>query len=219
MPTPQCYTPILACRLRVARLDAAGAPLAGADNLIVTDGLIQVGEQVVIEEGAAFTQKNGCGTICLTYQGRDKIKAVNLTLQLCYLDAELIEMMTGAHLVTVDGATRGYTLPDVDEELDQEVSVEAWSVAWDGDQQATLDGDPLYIRHVWPRTTWVVGDRTFQEGPTTIPLTGRGNSNSEFGDGPANDLPWGEYVTPAGEFYDNGELPDSVCGYQALVAS
>lgn len=219
MPDRNCFSPILACRLRVARLDDSGAPLAGANNLVVSDALIRIGYSVVVEEGANLTQKNGCGVQCVKYQGDDKITGVNLTLELCSLDFELLEMLTGGTLVTEGGFTRGLTLPPADQELANRVSVEAWSLAWDGDEQATEGADTLTIRTIFPSTSWVEGDRTYEEGITRIPLTGRGRSNANFGDGPGNDLPWGVYVTPKGEYVDSDPMPEATCGYQSLVAS
>lgn len=223
MPDPNCYTPLLACRMRVALLDANGAPDDGADHLAVSDSLINVGYSVVVEEGAEFSQKNGCGVTCVQYQGQDRIKAVNLTMELCHLDFELLALMTGASLVSEAGRPNiGTALPAVDADLTRRVSLEVWSYAWDGDQQAidtTGGSDALYIRTVFPSTSWVEGDRTYEEGITRITLTGKGRSNSNFGNGPGNDLPWGAYTTPKGEYLDDNALPTATCGTSTLVAS
>lgn len=219
MGAPNCYTPILACRLRVARLDAAGSPLAGAGNLAVSDSLIKIGYSTVIKEGANLEQDNGCNVQCVKAQFPDKITGVNLTMELCHLDIELISLMTGGVLITEGGRGNvGLALPDSDAELNDRVSVEAWSLAWDGDEQATEDGDPLYIRTIFPSTSWVEGDRTYEGAITRIPLTGRGRGNANFLDGPGNDLPPG-YTSAKGEYYDIGELPEATCGTSALIGS
>lgn len=223
MPAPNCYTPLLACRLRVALLDANGAPSAGAGSVAVSDSLIRIGYQVQVEAGVRFVQKNGCGTVCVKYEGSDQITGVNLTMELCHLDFELIALLTGASLVSEGGRTNiGTALPAVGEDLDRRVSIEAWSLAWDGDEQAVDDtggAEPLYIRTIFPSVSWVEGDRTYEEGITRIPLTGKGRSNSNFGNGPGNDLPWGAYTTPKGEYLDDNALPAATCGTSTLVAS
>ena len=131
--------------------------------------------------------------------------------------------MTGASLVSEPGRTNiGTALPAVDADLTRRVSIELWSLAWDGDEQAIDDtggSEALHIRTVFPSTSWIEGDRTYEEGITRITLTGRGRSNSNFGNGPGNDLPWGAYVTPKGEYLDDGELPTATCGTSTLVAS
>lgn len=214
-----CYTPILACRLRVALLDDAGAPDAGATSMVVTDSLVRIGYSLVISEGTAFEKKNGCGNVCVQYQGNDKVKAVNLTMEVCTLDYELVELMTQATLVSEGGFSRGTAIPDVNTELTRRVSVEAWSPLWDGDEQATRGASLLHLRYIFPSTTWVEGDRTAEEGITVLQFTGRGRGNANFGDGPGNDLPWGVYTSPKGEYEDDGALPDANCGYTTLVAS
>lgn len=223
MPDPNCYTPLLACRMRVALLDANGAPDDGADHMAITDSLINVKYSLVLEEGAKFSQKNGCGNVCVQYEGQDKIKSVGLTMELCHLDFELIALMTGASLVSEPGRTNiGTALPSIDSELTRRVSLEVWSYAWDGDEQAvdtTGGAEPLFIRTIFPSTAWTEGDRTYEEGITRITLNGKGRSNSQFGNGPGNDLPWGAYTSPKGEYLDDAALPTATCGTQTLVAS
>ncbi len=223
MPTPNCLSVLFACRMRVALLDASGAPDAGADAVAVTDSIIRLAYQLDVTAGTQFEQKNGCGNICIQYQGEDRIRGVNLTIELCHLDMELVALMTGASLVSEAGRPNiGTALPSVDADLSRRVSVEMWSKAWDGDEQATDDtggSEPLFVRTIFPSTSWVEGDRTYEEGVTRITLTGRGRSNANFGNGPGNDLPWGAYVTPKGEYLDDGELPTATCGTTTLVAS
>ncbi len=223
MGQPNCFTPLFICRLRVALLDDSGAPDAGADALAVSDSIIRLGYQLDVVTGTQFEQKNGCGTVCVQFQGEDRIRGVNLTMELCHLDMELISLMTGASLVSEPGRTNiGTALPAIDADLTRRVSIEAWSKAWDGDEQATDQtggSEPLYIRTIFPSTSWIEGDRTYEEGITRITLTGRGRSNANFGNGPGNDLPWGAYVTPKGEYIDDGDLPTATCGTSTLVAS
>lgn len=217
---PFCFTPILACRLRVALLTDGGAPDPDPDGLVVTDALIRIGYQVVVTPGAKFSRKNGCGVTCVSYRGQDRIEAVNLTIELCTLDFELIALMTGADIDVIAGASRGLALPAIDADLSRRVSIEAWSQAQAGDEPLTNNaGDPGYLRTIFPSTSWVEGDREYKEDITTIVLNGEGRSNANFGNGPGNDLTWGHYVTPKGEFLDFGDLPAATCGTQALVAS
>lgn len=209
-----CYGGVQACRLRVARLDAGGVPDTGADNLYVTDSLIQIQSTPEIEAGDEFTQKNGCGDICASFKGVDHIKRVTLALTLCQLDAELLEMLTGGSVLTSGGDTVGYAMPS-STDSPAPVSVEAWSKAWDGSQQAVDGSDALYWRFVFPSTTWVLGQHTLANGIMTIPLTGTGTENSGFGTGPGGDLP-ASIPGPEAYLLDT-DLPDAECGYQTLV--
>jgi hypothetical protein len=212
MATDGCFTPILAVRLRACLLDDTGAPLAGADSVVVTDALINIGYSVVLKAGADLEQDNGGGEVCATYQGDDEIKFVNLKL-------ELISLLTGATLVEVAGITRGFAIPTVGAKLSRRASIEAWAIAQDGDEQALLNGNPMFYRYIFPRTSWTLGDQTLENKIGTVPLVGKGRANSQFGDGPANDLPWDAYTSAMGIFDDDSDLPDSVCGFQTLIAS
>lgn len=215
----QCTGSVQACALRIGRLDAAGNPDVGADNLVVTDSLIEINWKLNIKAGAKFELTNGCGSTCLTFQDSDEVESVDLTMQLCILDAELIELLTGAGLVEIDNETVGWTLPPVGEKLEQRVSVEAWSKAWDVDQQASDAGNALHHHYVWPSVSWVMGDSGIGNSAQAIPFTGHARSNSNIGDGPGQDLPPGIFVTPMGEYVDDAGLPMAACGYQAIGAS
>lgn len=219
MSTSHCFTPVQFCRTRVTLLLPSGQPDAGTESIVVSDAAIDFGYDLVIKEGAKFEQENGCGDLCLSFQDRDQIQAVNLTTTLCKLDFALIALMTGASLDVIDDIIRGYAVPDIGSDLDREVSVEGWAKAYDVDEPALIGGDVAYYRYIWPRTTWVLGGTTLENNPIKTPLKGRGKSNSGFGDGPANDLTYGFYTTPHNVFLDTEALPEATCGYQELVAS
>jgi hypothetical protein len=225
MPAPNCYGSIQACRLRVGALDAGGAPDPGLTNLVVTDALIQVQSSYNIETGQEFTQKNGCGEICQTFKEADKIKSVGLELQLCQLDYELIALMLDANTISATGLLSagsdviGYDLPPSTAGNSNGVSVEAWTKAWDGGSQpVSFGGDPLWHHFVWPKVTWVPGQRTLQSGILVIPLTGTGTENPQIGDGPNDDFPVSGPQGAEQVFLDD-TIPDAVCGAQELVAS
>lgn len=225
MPAPNCYGSIQACRLRVGALDENGAPDPGVGNLVVTDALIQIQTSYNIETGQEFTQKNGCGAICQTFKEDDKIKSVGLELQLCQLDYELLNLLLGSTALSATGLLSagsdviGYDLPASTAGAQNGVTMEAWTKAWDGGSQpVSFGGDALYHHFVWPKTTWVPGQRTLQSGILVIPVTGTGFENPNAGDGPAND--WPLYGPNGAEqaFLDD-TIPDAACGAQELVAS
>lgn len=208
------YSSLQACRLRVARLDDGGAPEEGETNLYVSDALIDIGVSVEVSEGAEIEQKNGCGEICVAFKDVDHIKRVGLSANLCRLDFELLEMLTGGSIATSGGDTIGYLLPATDDSP-QPVSVEVWTKAWDRDQPAVDGPDTVYFQWVYPSTTWVPGTRTLENGALIFPVTGKGIANAGFGLGPGGDLPV-EIPGAEGIFEVTG-LPDAVLGYQELV--
>jgi hypothetical protein len=203
---------LMACRLRAARLDSAGYIIAGADNMVVSDALIQVNWEVEVAEGAELEQRNGCDEVCVTSKNPDTVKRVNLNMTLCHLDIELIEILAGGDIY-LDGADPiGYQVPGVDESPDG-ASLEVWTKRWNNSQQAS--GRP-YWRWGFPLTKWRWGNVTLENGILAVPLSGVGEANTLFANGPLNDWP-GDLTNPFGFFADTA-MPAATCGAQATPA-
>lgn len=212
----RCLSQVMAVRLRVARLHADGTLDPGDENLYVTDSLISIGSDPDIEAGEVLTQRNGSGNICVRRRSNDETVAYNLSLVLCNLDAELLEMLTGATLLTVGGITVGLQRPKVGDSKPI-VCVEAWAEAYSGTEQASFDGDLLYWHWVWPRVRWTAGAVDRSAAIATIPVNGYAEENEQMGLGPAND--WPGLITAAEAFFLDDAVPPSVCGYQELVVA
>lgn len=216
-------TPFGACAIRVVKLDpTSGIPIPGAGNVYVTHALISTTFTRQTTEGARDVQKNGCGEECVVVQHPDSNDGLAIDLVLCTEDAELIAMLTGATLL-VDGADIvGYVDPPIGETDQAGVGIEVWAKNWEGSHQHLTYP---YRRYGIPRTTWVLGDQTLQDGISVIPVRGKGYENPGFHDGPGNDWPVRQTSgDPAftdgiiGEMLDV-DIPDEVCGAQSLTAS
>lgn len=213
-----CASSINVCRMRVAKLDATGVPLPGSDNLYVSDALIKADVGLTISAGNRIEQRNGCGAICLTYEERDRVVGSTLGLELCQLDAELIGMLTGARVLMRDGEAVGLDVTDPAD--DHGVSVEMWTMAWDDEEQLVVGGKLAYYRMGFPRLRSVLGNHTLEQAVLRVPVTGKGNANANFYDGPANDWPDAPILGPYAVFLDDEDgMPDAACGYQTLLAS
>lgn len=208
----------MACLLVVGRNDAAGFPLDGPNDIVVSNSLVLLRYQSQVQEGTLLTKRSGCDVVCARRQAPDRVEGMNLTLEVCSLDYELEELLTQSGLVIEDNIVVGSTMPDIDAEITQRVSIMAFAELWDGDERATdSNGDPLWRVLVFPSTSWVPGDGGAENAEPTLQFTGRGFSNSNFGTGPIDLLPDGVYITPKGEYQFAGELPEANCGY--LLAS
>lgn len=212
----RCLSAVMACRLRVARLHDDGTLDPGAENLYVSDAIISIGSDPDVEAGTVLTQKNGCGRVCVRRRSDDETLAYNLTMSLCQLDAELIEMLTGATLITVGGVTVGLQRPKQGDAKPL-VCVEAWQEARNATEQATFGGALLWWHWAWPKVKWTAGQHTLEEGVLTVPLTGYAEENDQMGTGPAAD--WPDLITAAESFWLDDAIPDAVCGYQELVVA
>lgn len=212
-----CTGTIQLCRLRLARIDTDGTPLAGAGNLYVTDQQISLSVGVEISEGDDFEQKSGCGAICVTFKDCDRIKRLTLSLSLCTPEPELTQLLLpdGELLVDGSGNTRGFAYPRIGEpDCPAGVSIEAWvKNIEDGSQHP----DFPYIRFVFPRTFWQIGEKTLENAIIVHNFTGFGEENQNWLDGPANDWPYTS--DRVAQYAFDEEPPDAACGATALVAS
>jgi len=216
-----CLTPVDVCALRITALDDNGTPLVGASSAVVRN-LVQIQKSTTISTGQAFEQRDGCGNICASRIGQDKITGVSLELQLCQYDFALAALLLGTTPVTGDvftvGGPIGVDLPSSTAPNSNGVVVEAWSPAMDGSEQAVSAlSNLVYFHYVWPKVTWVPGQTTLAEGVILTTFTGKGVENSQVFDGPFDDFPTqpqgAEYV-----FYDE-DIPEINCAYATVVAS
>jgi len=232
MADPTCYSSLQACLIRLSKLDASGAPLAGAANGYASTAVIDLTVAVEIEEGDEFTLRNACGEICATFKDVDRIKRLNLSLNLCQLDFYLIEFLTDADLFESGGVPVGFQYPSVSAAAPNGVCFEIWTKAWDGTEQATptfTTPDVAYDHWVFPRTKWVMGDLTMENDLMVVPVEGTSEENSNItANGPFNDWPAavagaGGVTRVGGVFYDSKTAFDTAateadCTTQTVAA-
>lgn len=212
-----CLPSIQACALRAARLEPNGVPDPGSDSLYVTSGLITLTATPVYRDGDEFQLTNACGDLCLDYKDQDRLRRIDVELNICAPDPELTEMLAGGTVLT-DGAAVGYAFPELLVNPNPYgISLELWSKRVDED--GVPDSELPYYRWVLPRVWLRVGAKNFENGPMNNPFSGYAKQNSNWYDGPTNDWPVAsnrvmQYL-PVG----SSDLPTADCGYQTLVAS
>lgn len=220
MSNQTCTTPLKVCALRAVRLDPTGAIEQGASSLY-TKKPVLLAYTPNVPERERIEQLDGCGDQCVLYLGPPKaVDSVTLRLDLCDLDAEWVEMLAGGSIITdavgTGYDTIGYLAPTDSTVAEDGVALEVWSYAWSGRQRATLGGSPAFYRHVFPKTTWQVGEITLSNGINVIPMTGTAETNTSFGTGLASD----PFPADVGESLYGWALVDSIpdveCGYQAV---
>lgn len=217
-----CIGTIDLCAARITRLTDGGAPETGANNgYLAGEATVSLGVSITTEAGDDITQKNGCGDIVNTRQTPDKIKGVELTLTLCQLDAQLIEILTGAQVISSGGNAIGVKAPAFGVSAPP-VCFEAWSRAMDGDHQYVApftDPEATWIHWVFPLTRWVQGDFTIgNDGFLTYPVTAKGSENPSITqDGPYNDWPSAVAVVGGADrmynWFLDTEGPADTCDY------
>lgn len=215
MANVTCTGSIKCVAMRVGRLAASGAPAAGATNMYVTESIIELGMAVQVDEGQERQVKNGAGDICQILREPDKVKGLNLTMQLCELDAELLEMLTGATLITETTTTIGHMAPAVGGQANPNgVALESWSWGWDGGARAgNAIADPVFLHWVFPLTRFTLGTITQNEDFMSIPLSGKCEENPSIATGPNNDLPAALAAGRLYAVYEEDTVPSGSCGY------
>lgn len=210
-----CRQTIHICAYRASRVNANGTPDVGEDSMIEKYDVIQLGLSFQIEEGAELRQKNGCDQVCLTYNGEDEVVGLDLNLELCDLDVELLELLTDSTLISDGGDSIGLMQRAVGTGARNGVIFEAWSKRWDTGSQ---DGTLPYWHWVFPRWKPRIGDFTLQNDTTIIPVSGPAEENSGAGNGPVNDWPV-DIETLWGVFASDDLPDDDSCTYQSVSAS
>jgi hypothetical protein len=209
----ECLAAIHLCRIRVTRLTATGAPAPGPNNVYVSDKPITLGVTPVLEAGQDKTLVGGCDCIVASYRGYDKLKRFDFSLDLGKLEPGLMEMLTGASLISVAGVPIGNWYDD--QQFDcagppsPNVCFEAWQDGWADDHQ---DAVWPYIHWVWPSSYWQIGPSTLQNDFNQPRMTGFSRGNSVWGMGIYADQP--EAAQPLGGWFYSASIPAAACGYQ-----
>lgn len=215
-----CAGSVQLCALRVARLDAAGVPSPGANNLYVTDAMARLKVDPVIKEGTEIQAPNGCGVNVVDYKAPSSYRRLDVELELVVPDPELEELLIGGTVLTLGGATVGHMMPALATAFGENgVSLEGWSKAIIGGKLATVNP---YHRWVLPLVNnWRFGTRELSDGNLATVLQGEGYENVNWYDGPLND--WYGLtdidMTSAMAHVRDTSIPDASCGYQTLAAS
>jgi hypothetical protein len=208
---------LYAIRMRVARLNAAGAPLAGADNLYVTDKMVRVDYEPTYTTIDAVTKPNGRGTLCLNIPERQVISGANLTVELCEDDPELYEMLGGGSVLTAGAGTDvvGYQAPKSTDPAAGSLSIEVWTEAWAGSSQ---DSVLPYVWTAFPSCKLRQTARSLSASLDEKSFEGAAIENNGWGDGPAAPL-WTHDSGAAWQWIRSATAPPAVTNGYAVIAT
>ncbi len=208
--------------IRVARLDAAGAPVSGsATGSYVMDAFIRTSFTPEYEEGERITEKNAQGGVCVDYKAPDTLQRVTLELAICNPDVELTEMLSGGTLLTDGAATPtnlGYAAPEAGVNSNPNgCSLEVWSYAVQGSKRAAVNP---FFHWIFPRVDLKpTGDRTFENGLLANVFSGQGVGNAQFFDGPDTAATAWPYPAVANRPYAYTRVAAAPVGVNGYVAT
>lgn len=178
---------VFATGMRVTRIATNGAPIVGADNAYVTDNLVKLDYTIEYRDGTEVERLNGQNKACLYYSSPPTVKRLVIdSLELCYPDPELEEMLGGGDvLLNGEGEAIGWAAPEVGSDpVPNGIGIELWSSAITDDG---VDDDLPYLWWVFPREYLKPAGVSISAEPMAAAFEGQGNQNPNWGNGPFND--------------------------------
>lgn len=181
----ECLKPFRGKVMRITKLTECGAFTVGVNQVVTTAGFISVEQTLNLRDADEYEQVNANGDLCLNERSPQQLKWIDLTINLCEVDVEAYNFMTGSPLV-VDDATPtpnsvGYRTR---EGVYGNFALELWS---DLGGQPCTGGTKKYGYMLIPWITdGVGGDLTVENGPVTTVVRARTRNNSPWGVGWAN---------------------------------
>lgn len=97
---PERGSTVFAEAVRVTKLDANGAPLWGSSSMIQTRNVVSFDFKNNWQAGVDLTKTDGRGQVCGSFKGRDTVKRIDVTLEICDEDVLLRELLVGGTIFT-----------------------------------------------------------------------------------------------------------------------
>lgn len=224
MPT-QCFSVVRGKVVRVTELDACGVPVVGG-SFAVSEGFISVALSAELESGDEFVQKNANGKLCINERSPDSLKRLNVTVDWCNVDPDIISIITGNPVELDDANAVGFRIQEG--AADAKWALEVWTGL--GGDQCDAEGNLSYGYLLVPFITGsTLGDVTIENGAATFQTNGYTQGNSGWDTGPFEVIGTNAAPTvlddPIGAT-DHALLrivhvtpPTPVCGAQVLTSS
>ena len=171
MPSPTSFPLVRGRTMRVSKVDGCGAPLAGEDNMVVTNGFVSVALTSNITEPEEITVLNANGQTCVRDPGCAEFNGYGVELTFCDVSPCLFAIVTGQPAVLdANGDVSGFRMNSDTSICGQGFALEVWmgvpGVACQGEAGAY---GYLLLPFV---QSGVVGDFTIENAAVTFTVTG-----------------------------------------------
>ena len=216
--------------MRLTALDECGVPLYNsALGMITTNGFISISQEHEQEDGTEYTTENAWGDFCIQEKDAPRTKWLNLGIDMCEVDPEVLVMLAGA-IANFDDTDMIGTFFDGNRNVNA-FAFEVWTRATG--QPCNVSGDPYwgYFASVYVRNGSIAGGGTIENGPMNLELMGNGfgaaaspadNAVSAWGTGPYADDPTVN-AWPVGAFRYIGvtdvQPPAATNGARAIIVA
>lgn len=211
-----CTRSLKVCADRITKIAQDGSPVVGALNLYTASDLVTLTVGTEYSDDDDFEVRGASGANCLSYFAFGPLKRLTFEMDRCAADPEFGALLVGESTITSGGAV-GFKYPAIGTGNACGagsyfgVGYEAWTLNVGSDGSA--DTFP-YLRWLFPKTLWRVGDKNFENGPMSHKFTGVGFQNSQWLDGPGND--WPVSSDRAGQWLPVSSVPTPACGPGAV---
>lgn len=206
-----------ACRTRICLLDSAGAPLVGAESMVVTDRLVKFTYTPNYKAATELTENNACDAVLVDYLGPPSLVRFDLDMDFISPDPYVLSLLLpqSSLLTGMMSGGVGVAAPPIGVVVNNGVSLEFWV-------KRVIDG---VLSTVHPYMHWAFPKvLNAQEGARELSnttehglVTAQAFENAEWFDGPGNDF---DAVSTQGwQYIPADTLPDVTCGYATVDPS
>lgn len=172
--------------MRLTRLDECGTPVEGVCSTLTTSGMIQVVDTPTYQDVEEITQTNANGDLCIDDQSDPALRFLALEVQLCLVDPDAVNFITGDPLVLDDATPTANTVgfrTDAALTGSGNFALEIWTGV--PNQACDPAGFATYGYWLYPWVTqanW--GEITFANAAINLDFTARTRAGSNWGVGP-----------------------------------
>ena len=148
MAISTCAAPIKGTHIRIIALDSCGVPVTGASGMVsVSKAFIQVEMEPQYEDGTEFFQRTAGGDICVNQIDDPALKRMQLTVDLCEVNAVAAAYVTSARLLSDSVTGTGFAVAEGSPT--NRFSLEVWQQVA-GSSACDASGAQRYIYNAWP---------------------------------------------------------------------
>jgi hypothetical protein len=175
-------------RVRITRLDSCGIPVYSTCSQVVSEGFITVTIGREEEAGAEYVQKNAWGDFCINEKDPDILKWVNVSVQFCEVDPDILDIIADANAVVSGADTIGATFGTA--QPTGGFALEVWTKKTGVDACAGGVTEWGYFAVPFVKNGKLDGDITIEANPLNVSLAGQGFAvPAAWGRGPHGDNP------------------------------
>jgi len=171
--------------MRLTRLTDCGLPDPGATGMLVSDGMINVDAAFNYLDPEEITQRNANGDLCIDDQGNPQLRWIDLTIVMCQVDPDAVNIITGNPIVVDDDTPTNTVGFRVNQALTgtARFALELWSNV--SGQPCSAEGDRSYGYWLLPFVGQArLGDFSVANAALNLTFTARTFPDSLWGLGP-----------------------------------